>query len=189
MNKIIMSSNQASLTLNDAQAEFAENEKLIAELQKRNAELEVIILSKGGKTNKRVLQDVSNASNKKARPATELTVDQICKQTAAVTRKVQGQISAKLKWKRSFSRMVGTKGGRVEVVCKEPAVFEEIFKCATIKKGKDGKLSCAFKTDDEVAGLPFRGKSYPYSRAELRAPCSASLKDCALVFSFKYSVY
>lgn len=176
-------------TAKQAQVEFAKNEKSIAELQTRNSELEAIIEAKGGKV-KRALQDVSNASNKKQKTV-ELDEIQIASQRSSVIRKVQGQISSKLKWKKSYSAMKSgdtKKGGRVEVVCKHPEVFERIFRGANIKTGKDGKLSCSFKTDDEVYSLPFKGKSYRYNSAELCAPCSASFKDGALVFSFKYGI-
>lgn len=176
-------------TVAEAQAEFAKNEQQIAELQTRNSELEAIMAAKGSKV-KRALQDVSNASNKKQKTVA-LDETKIASQTSSVTRKVQGQIGAKLKWKSSYKAMRNNdtkKGGRVEVVCQHPEVFERIFEGADIKTAKDGKLSCTFKTDDEVFSLPFKGKSYPYNSSELRAPCSASFKDGALTFSFKYSI-
>ena len=140
---------------------------------------------------KRTLKDVSNGeerATKKVRPNKD--EEKIRKTMNSVIRKVQGQINAKLKWKPSFKQLKNTdntKGGRVEVVCNDPEVFERIFGDA--KKGKDGKLSCSFKTDEEVEDLPFNGKTYRYNRAELRAPCSASLKDSALVFSFKFCIW
>lgn len=183
-----------SITLEQAQAELSKNDRQLIELQKRNAELQEIIKAQGGvvKSSKKkrssegVLKDSTN-SNKKAK-----TVDpeKIATLATSVTRKIQGQISAKLKWKKSFARMKGgaTKGARVEVVCQHPEVFEYIFSDATIKTGKDGKLSCTIKDEDEVYSLPFKGKSYQYSSASLQAPCSASFKDGALVFNFKYCI-
>jgi hypothetical protein len=116
-------------------------------------------VSETATSTKRALKDVSNAtisqegSTKKHR-TTEQDEEKQRKQMNGVIRKVQGQINAKLKWKNSFKQMKNNsdikKGGRVEVVCNDPAVFEKIFDGATIKKGKDGKLSCSFKTDDEV---------------------------------------
>jgi hypothetical protein len=153
--------------------------------------------SKTTTSTKRALKDVSSAtssqegSTKKPR-TTEQDEEKQRKQMNGVIRKVQGQINAKLKWKNSFKPMKNNselkKGGRVEVVCNDPAVFEKIFDGATIKKGKDGKLSCSFKTDDEVEELKFHGTDYRFNCATLRAPCSASLKDSALVFSFKFSI-
>lgn len=188
-----MSATKDDITLEEAQAEFAENEKRMAELQLRNAALEGILEAKGGSSQvkKRALQDVSNnqASNKKLKKIP--TLSQIESQVTSVRRKVQGQINAKLKWTNSMAGMKRTdvkKGCRIEVVCKHPQVFQRIFGDATIKTGKNGKLSCSFKTDDEVYYLPFEGKKYRYSRAELRAPCSASFNEGALVFSFKYCI-
>lgn len=112
-------------------------------------------------------------------------------QTSSVTRKVQGQIRAKLKWKSSYEAMRTKdtkKGGRVEVVCQHPEVFGRIFEGTDIKTAKHGKLSCTFKTDDGVFSLPFKGKSYHYHLSKLRAPCSASFKDGVLTFSSKYSI-
>ena len=148
-------------------------------------------------TTKRALTEVS--SNQEAPPSKktkkdttsdELTGEALQKATSSVTRKLQGQINSRLKWKNSFRNLKhgALKGGRVEVVCNHPQVFEEIFGTA-VKTSKDKtKLSCKFTTDDQVYELPLRGKSYRYNRTELCAPVSASLKDNTLVFSFKYTV-
>ena len=134
--------------------------------------------------------------NKKVAPAKKKArknvneAEILTKNVNKVKRAIQGQINAKLKWKNSFRRIKGTgvkKGGRCEVVCNDPKVFEEIFGADNIKKTKD-KLSCSFKEDDEVYSLPFHGKEYRYDSAELRAPVTASLKDNALTFSFKFSI-
>jgi hypothetical protein len=132
---------------------------------------------------------------KKAKKTTSSVSDEAKLEKAAngVIRKIQGQINARLKWKNSFKAMKNsdvTKGGRVEVPCPDPAVFEKIFQGhADIKKGKDGKLSCTFKEEDEVSSLPLHGKSYRYNSSELRAPCSATYKDHAITFSFKFCIW
>jgi hypothetical protein len=104
-----------------------------------------------------------------------------------VAKKLQTQINSKLQWKNSFKSLKygGVRGGRVEVTCNDPKVFETIFKNGTIKKTKD-RLSWSFKTDDEVDNLPLHGKSYRYNSSELRAPVSASLKDNTPTFTFKH---
>jgi hypothetical protein len=88
------------------------------------------------------------------------------KLTHGTVRTIQKLINDRLKWKNSYKYLKGgdTKGGRVEVVCNEPEVFERIFEGATIKKGKDGKLSCSLKSEDDVhkCNLKFKGKSYRY---------------------------
>ena len=66
----------------------------------------------------------------------------------------------------------------MEVVCTDPEVFERIFSGVTIKKGKDGKLSCSVKTNEEAdkwSNMPFSGKSYRYNSSVLSAPYSASI--------------
>ena len=121
---------------------------------------------------------------------------QLQKAADALTRKLQGQINEKLKWKNSFRNLKGTydkKGARVEVVCSDPSVFEKIFEGGIVKKAKDGKLSCSVKTEEEwekVENLchKLQGKGYRYNNSYLAAPFSASLKDSALVFSFKYGI-
>lgn len=72
-----------------------------------------------------------------------------------------------------------------------PPVFERIFDGAAIERGKDGKPSCAIKTEEEEGrcGLPFKGKSYRYNSSFLSAPYSASSKDNTLTFSFKFGVW
>ena len=117
----------------------------------------------------------------------------IDKMVTATVRAIQGQINQKLAWKSSYSSLKGsdaTKGGRVEAVCGGPEVFKKIFAGATIKEAKDGKLSCAIKTEEEErkVDLPFHGKSYRYNSSELRAPYTASLKDSKLTFSYKFSI-
>ena len=111
-----------------------------------------------------------------------------------VIRKVQANIKAKLKWKNSFCSLKdgNCKGARVESVCNSAEVFEEIFKNrmgGTIKTSKDGKMSCSFKTDDEVKRMEFSGPSYRYNSAVLRAPFTASLKDNTLTFGFKFTIW
>lgn len=182
-----------SITLKQAQAELTKKDLQIAELQKQNAKLQAAMqaFQAGAKRSVEYVSSDVATSNKKAK-ITGPTSDQIVSQSTSVTRKVQGQISSKLKWKpKTFPYMKGTgntKGARVEVVCKHPHVFEHIFRGTAIKKGKDGKLSCSFKTQDEVYRLPFHAPSYRYSSASLRAPCSASYKEGALIFSFKYRI-
>lgn len=130
-------------------------------------------------------------AKKKARKG-PTEAEKLAKSVKQVTRAIQGQINAKLKWKSSFKGMKGTgntKGCRCEVVCTDPKVFEAIFADGDIKKSKDGsKLSVSFKEDSDVYDLPFRGKSYRFDDATLRAPVSANLKDCALTFNFKFSI-
>lgn len=114
------------------------------------------------------------------------------KLTHGTVRTIQKLINDRLKWKNSYKYLKGgdTKGGRVEVVCNEPEVFERIFEGATIKKGKDGKLSCSLKSEDDVhkCNLKFKGKSYRYGSSYLCAPYTASLKDNTLTFGFKFGV-
>mmetsp|Transcript_31230 Transcript_31230/g.56671 ORF Transcript_31230/g.56671 Transcript_31230/m.56671 type:complete len:206 (+) Transcript_31230:38-655(+) len=129
---------------------------------------------------------ISNAAPKKKDEAT------LQKLTDKTTRTIQKLINDKLKWKNSYRNLKGgdTKGGRVEVVCSDPEVFERIFNGATIKRAKDGKLSCSLKTEEdaEKCNLPFEGPSYRYDRSYLCAPYSASLKDSGLTFSFKFGI-
>lgn len=111
-----------------------------------------------------------------------------------VIRKLQAQINLKLKWKNSYCSLKGggTKGARVEAVCSNPEIFEEIFgkwMGGKVKKSKDGKMSCSFKTDDEVKESQFSGPSYRYNQAELTAPFTASLKDNTITFGFKFTIY
>lgn len=115
------------------------------------------------------------------------------KMTNGTIRTIQKLINDKLKWKASYKQLMTsgeTIGGRVEVMCTEPAVFERIFVNATIKKAKDGKLSCNIATDDEAYAckLPFKGKSYRFNRSYLCAPFTASMKNNTLTFGFKYGI-
>ena len=104
-------------------------------------------------------------------------------------------IHEKLKWKASFKemRMTGNKkGGRIEVVCEDPAVFERIFAGATAKRSKDGKkITASIKTDDEAAmwRCPFSDKQYRYSRAYLSHPYTASWCNNKLTFSYKFGIF
>lgn len=108
---------------------------------------------------------------------------------------VRKLINEKLKWKGSFKQMSKTgdmKGGRVEVVCQDPAVFESIFAGATAKRSKDGKkITVSVKTDDEAAKwrCPFSGKKFRYNSAYLSHPYTASWSDSKLTFSYKYGIY
>lgn len=108
---------------------------------------------------------------------------------------VQKLINEKLKWKGSFKQMSKTgdkKGGRVEVVCQDPEVFERIFSGATAKRSKDGKkITVSVKTDDEAAKwrCPFSGKRYRYNSAYLSHPYTASWSDSKLTFSYKFGIY
>ena len=71
---------------------------------------------------------ISNTTPKKKDEAT------LQKLTDKTTRTIQKLINDKLKWKNSYRNRKGgdTKGGRVEVVCSDPEVFESIFDGATI---------------------------------------------------------
>lgn len=143
------------------------------------------------KTAKRDLKDRSSANESKRPKKTEEDPEKLHKMKNGIFHKIQGQINSKLKWKSSFIGMKGTdttKGGRVEVVCNDPGIFHLLFEGSTIKEAKDVKLFCTFKTEDEVDSLPFHGKLYRYNSTSLRAPCSVSLKDSALIFSFIFSV-
>ena len=134
-----------------------------------------------------IIKDPTGASN--APKKDEATIQSL---TDMTVRTMQGLINEKLKWKSSYKYLKGgdTKGGRIEVACNEPEVFERIFKDATIKKGKDGKLSCNIKTEEEVRKvvLPFKGVKYRYGSSYLSAPYMASLKDNKLSFTFKFSL-
>ena len=172
---------------------------------------------------KRPLEDVSNSDDVVAAAAADNTSTKKAKKAPAVAkkpkkaktdtaaadaaklekaangviRKIQGQINSRLKWKNSYKAMKYnsdiTKGGRVEVPCASPEIFEKIFSgisaTAPIKSGKDGKLSVAFKDEDQVSSLPLHGKSYRYNSAELRAPCTATYKEHAVTFSFKFCIW
>mmetsp|Transcript_24862 Transcript_24862/g.59895 ORF Transcript_24862/g.59895 Transcript_24862/m.59895 type:complete len:206 (-) Transcript_24862:170-787(-) len=133
-----------------------------------------------------IIQNPTVAAPKKKDDA---TIEKLANKTV---KSIQGLINGKLKWSNTFRNLKdgNKKGGRVEVVCTDPEVFERIFKDATIKKGKDGKMSCSAKTDGEAENwnLPFRGKSYRYDASYLHAPLSASLNGGTLSFSFKYSL-
>eukprot|EP00571_Detonula_confervacea_P017650 CAMPEP_0172312780 /NCGR_PEP_ID=MMETSP1058-20130122/18559_1 /TAXON_ID=83371 /ORGANISM="Detonula confervacea, Strain CCMP 353" /LENGTH=199 /DNA_ID=CAMNT_0013026325 /DNA_START=25 /DNA_END=624 /DNA_ORIENTATION=+ len=136
-----------------------------------------------------IIEDPTKAAAVVSPKKDEATLE---KMTETTIRTIQRLMNDKLKWKSSYSQLKGggTKGGRLEVVCSEPEVFERIFKGATIKKGKDGKLSCSMKTEDdaEKCNLPFEGKSYRYNSSYLCAPFSSSLKDNTLTFSFKFGI-
>ena len=120
----------------------------------------------------------------------EAALEKMTKQTI---RTIQQCMNEKLKWKNSFRNLKdgNTKGGRVEVVCSDPEVFERIFDGAPIKYGKDGKLSFSMQTEEEASKceLPFKGKSYRYNSSVLRAPYSASWKNNTLTFSYKFTVW
>ena len=120
----------------------------------------------------------------------EAALEKMTKQTI---RTIQQCMNEKLKWKNSFRNLKdgNTKGGRVEVVCSDPEVFERIFDGAPIKYGKDGKLSFSMQTEEEASKceLPFKGKSYRYNSSVLRAPYSASWKNDTLTFSYKFTVW
>ena len=100
----------------------------------------------------------------------EATLDKL---TDGTVRTIQKLINDKLTWKGSYKHLKGgdTKGGRVEVICNEPEVFERIFEGAVIKKGKDGKLSCSLKSTEDIdkCNLKFKGKSYRYGSSYLCA--------------------
>lgn len=162
---------------------------------------------KASTTSKRSLEDITTniqentsvaellkaPATKKPKKAPISDEAKLEKAANGVIRKIQGQINSRLKWKSSFKMMKQnpdiTQGARVEVPCNDPAIFEKIFQGATIKQGKDGKLSCTFKENDQVNALPVHGTSYRYSSAKLRAPCSATYKDHALIFSFKFCIW
>ncbi|KAL7533821.1 hypothetical protein ACHAXR_009719 [Thalassiosira sp. AJA248-18] len=128
-----------------------------------------------------------------AAPAPKKDEATLQKMTNGTVRTIQQLINEKLKWKSSYKQLMGgdTKGGRVEVVCTDPEVFERIFDGTTIKKGKDGKLSCNMKTEEDArkVDLPFKGKSYRYNSSVLCAPYTASLNDNKLTFSYKFSIW
>lgn len=140
---------------------------------------------------------IGQAFSKKAlvTPLKQLDDAGVKQEAGKVMRKIQSEINSKLKWKNSFRNLKGEnnfKGARVEVVCSYPEAFEEIFKNrmgATIKTSKDGKMSCSMKTNDEVKEELFSGPSYRYNSAVLNAPFTASLKDNALVFGFKFTIW
>ena len=140
--------------------------------------LENIIKNKG-----KVTSTVVSAPKKDAATLEKLTNSTI--------RTVQKLINEKLKWKASYKRMDGTKGGRVEVVCQDAEIFERIFDGAPIKKSKDGsKLTVSIKTEGDMGDweCPFDGKSYRYNRSYLSAPYTASLKDGNLTFGYKFGI-
>ena len=133
--------------------------------------------------------DAPAAAPKKSEAALE-------KMTKQTIRTIQQCINEKLKWKNSFRNLKdgNTKGGRVEVVCSDPEVFERIFDGAPIKYGKDGKLSFSMQTvcklrRRRVNVKQFTGKSYRYNSSVLRAPYSASWKNDTLTFSYKFTVW
>ncbi|KAL7548677.1 hypothetical protein ACHAWF_013070 [Thalassiosira exigua] len=142
----------------------------------------------------RIIKNPTNAVGATNAVATKKDEATLEKLTNVTVRTIQNLVNEKLKWKSSFQRLKGggKQGARVEVACTEPEVFERIFKGAEIKRGKDGKLSWAVNTDEEVQeyrNFPFKGKSYRYNSSELVAPCAASLKDGKLTFRFKYTIW
>jgi hypothetical protein len=153
---------------------------------KRNLEVVVnkrVSLSPGAE--ERPTKKVKKAAAPRKPKLTEQ--EALVKSAQQVEKKRQTQINSKLQWKNSFKALKGgtaLRGARVEVTCNDPKVFEKISQNASIKKTKD-RLSCSFKTDDEVDTLPLHGKSYRYNASEVRAPVSASLKDNTLTFTFQ----
>jgi hypothetical protein len=138
---------------------------------------------------------IGQSGTKKAIVSPKKMSDEEVKQAAnSVIRRINSEIKSKMQWKPSFKGLKGggVKGARVEVVCNSPEVFDEIFKNqmgATVKTSKDGKKTCSMKTDEEVKEIPFSSPDYRYSYSELKAPFTASLKDNALVFGFKFTIH
>ena len=153
------------------------------------AALEGIIRSPPAKATARAAV-VAAASPEIAPKKDEATLQ---KMTDRTVRAVQSQISAKLQWKGSFKQLRhgdATRGARVEAACPDPDIFERIFAGTKIKRGKDGKLSCSVKAEDEEAQwrVPFKGKSYRYNQSYLSAPYTANWKEGTLTFGFKFGI-
>jgi len=156
------------------------------------------------------LEDIIKNSTKTWQPfptvtpkKSEAALEKLTKQTIKT---IQQCMNEKLKWKNSYKQLKdgATKGGRVEMACTDPEVFKRIFSGLTIKKGKDGKLSCSAKTNEEADKwkyggaaypseyIPFDGRSYRYNRSELCPPFSASLNPGLsydiLTFNYKFTI-
>jgi hypothetical protein len=128
---------------------------------------------------------------KKARTVKVLEGTALEKRVQHRLKKINKQIGDRLKWKSSFKcSQEKVMGGRVDVDCPEPEVFQAMFGIHNIKTNKStGKMTRSFSAQDDFGEAEIYGKSYRFgAHASLQGPGSASLHEGKLVVSFKYTV-